>query len=160
MGAVTAQWLLGISITSVCLAAISVAVSLNAAFRSTRARNYALEALRTPPSHAKLTELQEQVTHWSSISEKLASLVQKSNSRAAMRVLREKNSAAEEPADTPTAPAPPPPLPETATKEEKQAHKLKLRRFYGLNVAHTDFVRRAKLLETQKAAPTEGNSNG
>lgn len=150
MGESMPPWALITGILAMCSLAASAFACWNVVSRCTRIEKWTREQLLIPPSDKNVIALREEVTLWSSLSEKLATNVQRLNSRVAMRAIREKDSAPEEPA-VPTAP---PPLPESATKEEKQAHKLALRRFYGLNVQHTEFVRRARTIET------EGNSHG
>jgi hypothetical protein len=106
-----ALWLLITSITSICLAVVSAAISWSVGFRCTRALKSLRAQLRTPPSDAKLAQLAADQAECFSALEKLATTTKRLSSRKGMQDVRARQA------------NDPPPI---------GAPKSELRRHYGI----------------------------
>lgn len=111
MGRVAALLLLITSITSICLAVTSVAVSWRAASRCTRALKQLRARLSMPPSDARLAKVETDQAELFSILGKLTTTTKRLSSRAGMQDVRERQQNS------------PPPL---------GATKAQLRQHYGI----------------------------
>lgn len=130
MGRTAALWLLATSITSLLLAATSVAISWNVASRCTRALKSLRAALRTPPSHARLAQVEADQAALSYALSTVTKTARRLSSRAGMEAVRERQK--DEPPPTGTS-------------------KAELRKHYGLNgVSAADFARRQLALPIDK----------
>jgi hypothetical protein len=130
MGKSAALWLLATSITSMCLGAVSVAICWNVGSRCTRALKSLRAALRIPPSHARLAQVEADQLALSSALQSVTKTAKRLSSRAGMETIREREKDAEPPQGT---------------------SKAELRKHYGLTgVTPAEFARRQLAMPIDK----------
>ena len=103
MGTTAALLLLITSIISICLAVISAAISWRVGFRCTRALKSLRAALSTPPSHARLTQVEADQAALSSALSSVTTTVKRLSSRHGMQDIRARRADEPPPIGTPKA---------------------------------------------------------